>query len=166
MPDYYVNQVGYIWKATSAAELIDWLTSAAGDCAYFPSDDPGCRRTVEFREGDGALLLLGGDSDGGDGDDGGDGGGGDDSCDYPVAWAKAAVGIMAWAVRADLDAFGETVREVIAAAAAAAEDEDEGRGEGGSEQQQQQQQVGRLLRSVGVPEDAVRVLEARAKRLS
>lgn len=40
------------------------------------------------------------------------------ACDYPVAWAKAVVvvGIMAWAVAADLEAFGKTIREVMAAA--------------------------------------------------
>ncbi|RYP15030.1 hypothetical protein DL765_005974 [Monosporascus sp. GIB2] len=66
--------------------------------------------------------------------------------DYPAAWVKVATGILAWAFDADLETFGRTIQEVKDAI-------------------DQEKQVSKLLKSIGIPEDAISVMEARAKRM-
>ncbi|RYP02265.1 hypothetical protein DL764_005872 [Monosporascus ibericus] len=66
--------------------------------------------------------------------------------DYPVAWVKIATGMLAWAFNADLETFQRTIQEVTGAI------DEEG-------------QVSKLLRSIGIPEDVISVMEARAERI-
>ncbi|RYP63697.1 hypothetical protein DL769_006891 [Monosporascus sp. CRB-8-3] len=66
--------------------------------------------------------------------------------DYPAAWVKVATGMLAWAFNADLETFGRTIQEVKGAV-------------------DQEGQVSKLLKSIGVPEDVISVMEARAEKM-
>ena len=71
-----------------------------------------------------------------------------------MAWAQAAVGLMAWALTADLGAFETAVRAAKEAAAAA------------PHCSQPDDKLGWLLRHLGtVPPEAIAFLEARARKL-
>ncbi|RYP59536.1 hypothetical protein DL771_010866 [Monosporascus sp. 5C6A] len=132
-PQRIKTQVKCLWKAKSSMELGQWLKGfdrrrLVYDVRQQGAASENCRfeykRTIEFRQADGDLSYE----------------------DYPVAWAKVATGMLAWAFNADLETFGRTVQEVKGAV-------------------DQEGQVSTLLRSIGIPEDIISIMEARAERM-
>ena len=139
----------YIWRANKAA-LFDAFFEpevAYAPCLPIPFptrpipdsskedrwshelEDETLVRGIKFRQGSGDLMYRNDE-------------------EYPVVWAKVAVGLLKWAIEVDEESFRRTVKEVRAVVDLVAD--------------QKKTKVETLLKGVGIPEDVVEYMMKRA----
>lgn len=150
-PERTKIQMKYIWRADKAADFRQFFSPIGHDLKFRPAysvypkgEVPRrlyCWDTVPQNDNVYSVEFREGD-------------GyllGAENARYPVMWAKVAVGLLSWATQVDDEAFWGTINDVAAAASRGYDQEGE--------------MIGGLLQRVGLSEDVIEFMQARAQRV-